>query len=90
MKRIGSGTDMKINRMAVVQGLNLETVPGQLRYGCSMTDFEDFYDIAEYVNEKAYLGNQIVFGDYETGEVYTPFEKERIKKDGKVTKNSIS
>ena len=42
-----------------------------------MTDFEDFYDIAEYVNEKAYLGNQIVFGDYETGAVYTPFEKER-------------
>lgn len=77
MKRIGSGTDMKINRMAVVQGLNLETVPGQLRYGCSMTDFEDFYDIAECVNEKAYLGNQIVFGDYETGAVYTPFEKER-------------
>lgn len=57
---------MKINRMAVVQGLNLEPVPGQLRYGCGMTDFEDFYDIAEYVNEKAYLGNQIVFGDYET------------------------
>ena len=55
MKRIGSGTDMKINRMAVVQGLNLETVPGQLRYGCSMTDFEDFYDIAECVNEKAHL-----------------------------------
>ena len=47
---------MKINRMAVVQGLNLEPVPGQLRYGCGMTDFEDFYDIAEYVNEKAYLG----------------------------------
>ena len=68
---------MKINRMAVVQGLNLEPVPGQLRYGCGMTDFEDFYDIAEYVNEKAYLGNQIVFGDYETGAVYTPFEKER-------------
>ena len=68
---------MKINRMAVVQGLNLEPVPGQLRYGCGMTDFEDFYDIAEYVNEKAYLGNQIVFGDYETGEMYTPFEKER-------------
>ena len=68
---------MKINRMAVVQGLNLEPVPGQLRYGCGMTDFEDFYDIAEYVNEKAYLGNQIVFGDYETGVVYTPFEKER-------------
>ena len=43
---------MKINRMAVVQGLNLEPVPGQLRYGCGMTDFEDFYDIAEYVNEK--------------------------------------
>ena len=42
-----------------------------------MTDFEDFYDIAECVNEKAYLGNQIVFGDYETGAVYTPFEKER-------------
>ena len=39
---------MKINRMAVVQGLNLEPVPGQLRYGCGMTDFEDFYDIAEY------------------------------------------
>lgn len=68
---------MKINRMAVVQGLNLEPVPGQLRYGCGITDFEDFYDIAEYVNEKAYLGNQIVFGDYETGAVYTPFEKER-------------
>ena len=68
---------MKINRMAVVQGLNLEPVPGQLRYGCGMTDFEDFYDIAEYVNEKAYLGNQIVFCDYETGAVYTPFEKER-------------
>lgn len=68
---------MKINRMAVVQGLNLEPVPGQLRYGCGMTDFEDFYDIAEYVNEKAYLGNQIVFGNYETGAVYTPFEKER-------------
>ena len=68
---------MKINRMAVVQGLNLEPVPGQLRYGCGITDFEDFYDIAEYVNEKAYLGNQIVFGDYETGAVYIPFEKER-------------
>ena len=35
MKRIGSGTDMKINRMAVVQGLNLETVPGQLRYAAA-------------------------------------------------------
>ena len=63
---------MKINRMAVVQGLNLEPVPGQLRYGCGMTDFEDFYDIAEFVNEKAYLGNQIVFGDYETGELMRP------------------
>lgn len=68
---------MKINRMAVVQGLNLEPVLGQLRYGCGMTDFEDFYEIAEYVDEKGYQGNQIVFGDYETGEMYIPFEKER-------------
>ncbi len=38
-----------------------------------MTDFEDFYDIAEYVNEKKHIwGNQIVFGDYENGgSVYT-------------------
>lgn len=68
---------MKINRMAVVQGLNLEPVLGQLRYGCGLTDFEDFYEIAEYVDEKGYKGNQIVFGDYETGEMYIPFEKER-------------
>lgn len=68
---------MKINRMAVVQGLNLEPVLGQLRYGCGLTDFEDFYEIAEYVDEKGYQGNQIVFGDYETGEMYIPFEKER-------------
>lgn len=68
---------MKINRMAVVQGLNLEPVLGQLRYGCGLTDFEDFYEIAEYVDEKGYQGNQIVFGDYETGEMYIPFEKKR-------------
>ena len=68
---------MKINRMAVVQSLNLEPVLGQLRYGCGLTDFEDFYDIAEDVDEKGYKGNQIVFGDYETGAVYTPFEQER-------------
>ena len=59
---------MKMNRMAVVQGLNLEPVPGQLRYGCGMTDFEDFYDIAEYVNEKAYLGNQIVLAIMKRGQ----------------------
>ncbi len=63
--------------MAVVQGLNIEPVPGQSRYGCGMTDFEDFYEIAEYADKKGYQGNQIVFGDYETGELYIPFEKER-------------
>ena len=44
---------MKINRMAVVQGLNLEPVPGQLRYGCGMTDFEDFYDCLLYTSDAA-------------------------------------
>ncbi len=68
---------VEIRRMKEVRGLAMTRLAGQFRLGVGYTDFQDFYEISEYVDREGYQGNQIVFCDYMSGDVFTPFEKER-------------
>lgn len=68
---------VEIRRMKEVTGLPMSRIAGQFRYGVGYTDFQEFYEISEYADKEGYQGNQIVFCDYMSGEVFTPFAKEK-------------
>ena len=68
---------MEFNRFEVVTGACIEEISGQSRFGFSMSDTTDFYDMTELMENDGYKGSTIAFYDYETGKVYEPFAKER-------------
>ncbi len=66
-----------IRRAASVQGLYAETIPGQKRYACAVTDSSDLYDLTEWREHGGYQGSVLIFYDLQTGAVYQPLEKKR-------------
>ena len=66
-----------IKRFKEVSGLYIEKISGQDRLAFAMSDTADMYDLIEYAERGGYQGSVIKFYDFETGNVYTPFEKKR-------------
>ena len=66
---------MIIKRFNKINGFYPEPISGQTRFAFSKNNFEDFYDIKEYLNYKDYRGQKLYFYDYDTANVYSPFEK---------------
>lgn len=69
---------MQIKKGSHVDGLYFELIPGQLRYYYAQSDFEEFYDIPEWLKQNGgYQGSTLHFFDLETGVTFLPFPKER-------------
>lgn len=69
---------MKIKKGSHVDGLYFELIPGQPRYYYAQSDFEEFYDITEWLKQNGgYQGSTLHFFDLETGVTFVPFPKER-------------
>ncbi|MBR5721914.1 MAG: hypothetical protein IKX78_05470 [Clostridia bacterium] len=66
-----------IKRFNEIYGINITKIDGQSRFAYAVTEYEDFYDVSLWEDEKGYRGAVIMFYDLEKGTVYTPFEKER-------------
>ena len=64
-----------INEFSEVYGDYVDKIKGQTRLGYSNSDIEEFYELEEIINHHGhYLGSVIRFHDFETGQVYIPFE----------------
>ncbi len=68
---------MEIKRFKEVEGLYIEKIIGQERLAFAMSDSGDLYDLEEYAECGGYRGSVIRFYDFESGDVYCPFEKKR-------------
>ena len=66
-----------LKRFKEVEGKYIEKIIGQERYAFSTSDYVDFYEMIEMSKGDGYQGMVIKFFDFETGNVYTPFEKKR-------------
>ncbi len=66
-----------IRRFDEVKGNGIQTVYGQYRFAFAHSDNTDFYDLIEWAERGGYQGSVLSFYDFETGTVYTPFEKKR-------------
>ena len=50
---------MIIKRFNKINGFYPEPISGQIRFAFSKNNFEDFYDIKEYLNYKDYRGQKL-------------------------------
>ncbi len=66
-----------IKRFDEVNGLYIEKICGQDRLAYAMSDTSDLYDLVEFAQRGGYQGSVIKFYDFESGKVYSPFEKKR-------------
>lgn len=75
-----------INRFSKVFGDYVENIDGQTRYGYSFSDYQDFYEIEEIIKYSGYYKGSIIrFHDFETGQLYIPFDLEKNVVYGRVT-----
>ena len=58
-------------------GRLVEEIPGQGRLGYAMSDTEDFCDLPAWLERGGYQGSVLTFCDFETGDVYAPFARQR-------------
>ncbi len=70
------GTGM-IRKFKEPKGKYIEKIYGQDRLAFAMSDNEDFYDLIAWSKRGGYQGAVIYFYDFETGDVYQPFEKKK-------------
>lgn len=63
-----------------INGDYIEEIPGQARFAYGISDMDDLFEIEDIIKyDGFYKGSLIRFYDYQTGEVYLPFEqKENI------------
>lgn len=64
-----------IKRFEEVEGRYIEKIIGQDRFAFAQSDTSDFYDLIEWSETGNYPGSTIMFFDFESGNVYRPFEK---------------
>ena len=64
----------KFNR---IDGICVEKIYGQDRFGYSRSDFDDLYDLIKWAEQGGYQGSELKFYDFYTGDVYKPFDKKR-------------
>ena len=68
---------MKIKRCKEVKGRSLQLIDGQSRYAFSLSDYEEFWDMKDWLKQGGYQGATIHFYDLTNRNVYTPFEKKK-------------
>ncbi|WP_106460457.1 hypothetical protein [Anaerococcus sp. Marseille-P3915] len=63
-----------------INGDYIEEIPGQARFAYCLSDMDDLFEIEDIIKyDGFYKGSIIRFYDYQTGEVYLPFDlKENI------------
>ena len=66
-----------VKRFKEVNGKYIEKIYGQDRLAFAMSDNEDLYDLIAWSERGGYQGAVLYFYDFETGDVYQPFEKKR-------------
>ena len=66
-----------IRKFKSVNGKYIEKIYGQDRLAFAMSDNEDLYDLIAWSERGGYQGAVLYFYDFETGDVYRPFEKKR-------------
>lgn len=66
-----------VRRFKEVNGKYIEKIYGQDRLAFAMSDNEDLYDLIAWSERGGYQGAVLYFYDFETGDVYRPFEKKR-------------
>ena len=66
-----------VRRFKSVNGKYIEKIYGQDRLAFAMSDNEDLYDLFAWSERGGYQGAVLYFYDFETGDVYQPFEKKR-------------
>ena len=66
-----------VRRFKSVNGKYIEKIYGQDRLAFAMSDNEDLYDLIAWSERGGYQGAVLYFYDFETGDVYQPFEKKR-------------
>lgn len=66
-----------IKRFKSINGKYIEKIYGQERLAYAMSDTQDVYDLIEWSKRGEYQGSVIYFYDFETGDVYQPFEKRK-------------
>ncbi len=66
-----------VRRFKEVNGKYIEKIYGQDRLAFAMSDNEDLYDLIAWSERGGYQGAVLYFYDFETGNVYRPFEKKR-------------
>ena len=66
-----------VRRFKEVNGKYIEKIYGQDRLSFAMSDNEDLYDLIAWSERGGYQGAVLYFYDFETGDVYQPFEKKR-------------
>lgn len=60
-----------------VEGRYIKKIIGQDRLAFAHSDTNDFFDLIEWSKSGGYQGSIIMFFDFESGNVYKPFEKKR-------------
>ena len=66
-----------VRRFKSVNGKYIEKIYGQDRLAFAMSDNEDLYDLIAWSERGGYQGAVLYLYDFETGDVYQPFEKKR-------------
>ena len=66
-----------IRKFKSVNGKYIEKIYGQDRLAFAMSGNEDLYDLIAWSERGGYQGAVLYFYDFETGDVYQPFEKKR-------------
>ena len=66
-----------VRRFKSVNGKYIEKIYGQDRLAFAMSDNEDLYDLIAWSERGGYQGAVLYFYDFETGDVYQPFEKKK-------------
>ena len=66
-----------IRKFKSVNGKYIEKIYGQDRLAFAMSDNEDLYDLIAWSERGGYQGAVLYFYDFETGDVYQPFEKKK-------------
>jgi hypothetical protein len=66
-----------IKRFDSIEGLCIDPIVGQDRFGYARSDGTDFYDLMEWAQRGGYQGSELLIYDFDTGKVSKPFARSR-------------
>jgi hypothetical protein len=66
-----------IKRFNKIEGICIDKIYGQDRFGYARSDCTNFYDLIEWAKRGGYQGSELLIYDFYNGNVYKPFDKRR-------------